>query len=81
MNTDTYQNALESTKDSIEDVNNAIGFSLGSLTLEKLITSAVTLVICVLVKFTSGPDFPAELDRVLGITDGILRSLITRRPE
>ena len=35
----------------------------------------------VLVKFTSGPDFPAELDRVLGITDGILRSLNTRRPE
>ena len=35
----------------------------------------------VLVKFTSGPDFPAELDRVLGITDGILRSLITRRTE
>ena len=35
----------------------------------------------VLAKFTSGPDFPAELDRVLGITDGILRSLITRRPE
>ena len=35
----------------------------------------------VLVKFTSGPDFPAELDRVLGITDGILRSLITSRPE
>ena len=35
----------------------------------------------VLVKFTRGPDFPAELDRVLGITDGILRSLITRRPE
>ena len=35
----------------------------------------------VLVKFTSGPDFPVELDRVLGITDGILRSLITRRPE
>ena len=35
----------------------------------------------VLVKFPSGPDFPAELDRVLGITDGILCSLITRRPE
>jgi len=31
----------------------------------------------VLVKFTSGPDFPAELDRVLRITDGIMRSLIT----
>ncbi|NCB51476.1 MAG: 30S ribosomal protein S6 [Clostridia bacterium] len=35
----------------------------------------------VLVKFTSGPDFPAELDRVLGITDGVIRSLITLRPE
>ena len=34
-----------------------------------------------LVKFSSPPDFPAELDRVLGITDGILRSLITVRPE
>ena len=31
----------------------------------------------VLVKFTSAPDFPAELDRVLGITDGVMRSLIT----
>ncbi|HBD86305.1 MAG TPA: 30S ribosomal protein S6 [Clostridiales bacterium] len=35
----------------------------------------------VLVKFTSGPEFPAELDRVLGITDGVIRSLITLRPE
>jgi len=31
----------------------------------------------VLVKFSSGPEFPAELDRVLKITDGIMRSLIT----
>ena len=30
----------------------------------------------VLVKFASGPKFPAELDRVFGITDGIMRSLI-----
>lgn len=35
----------------------------------------------VLAKFTSAPDFPAELDRVLGITDGVIRSLITKRPE
>ena len=35
----------------------------------------------VLVKFTSGPDFPAELDRIFGITDGVIRSLITKRPE
>ena len=33
----------------------------------------------ILLKFTSAPDLPAELDRVLGITDGILRSLITLR--
>lgn len=33
----------------------------------------------VLMKFTCDPAFPAELDRVLGITDGIMRSLITLR--
>lgn len=32
-----------------------------------------------LVKFESAPSFPAELDRVLGITDGVIRSLITLR--
>lgn len=31
----------------------------------------------VLMTFDAKPEFPAELDRVLGITDGILRSLIT----
>jgi small subunit ribosomal protein S6 len=31
----------------------------------------------VLVKFTSGPEFPQELDRILKITDGVMRSLIT----
>lgn len=31
----------------------------------------------VLVKFTSAPSFPAELTRVLGITDGIMRSLVS----
>ncbi len=31
----------------------------------------------VLVKFSSGPDFPAEMDRVFHITDGIMRSMIT----
>ena len=35
----------------------------------------------VLVKFESAPEFPAELDRVLGITDGVMRSLITLRYE
>ena len=32
----------------------------------------------VLVKFQCGPEFPSELDRVLKITDGILRSLIIK---
>lgn len=31
----------------------------------------------VLYTFTCKPDFPAELDRVLKITDGVMRSLIT----
>ena len=35
----------------------------------------------VLMKFTSGADFPAELDSVLGITDGFLRRLIPLRAE
>ena len=30
---------------------------------------------------SSAPEFPAELDRVLGITDGVIRSLITLRCE
>lgn len=33
----------------------------------------------VLIDFTSKPDFPAELDRVYKITDGVLRSLITAK--
>ena len=33
----------------------------------------------VLVKFSSAPDFPAEFDRILGITDNVIRSLITVR--
>lgn len=35
----------------------------------------------VLMKFTSAPEFPAELDRLLGISDSVIRSLITVRPE
>lgn len=33
----------------------------------------------VLYTFTSKPDFPAELDRVFKITDGVMRSLTTVR--
>ena len=32
----------------------------------------------VLVKFASNPEFPAELERIYNITDGILRSLIVK---
>ena len=35
----------------------------------------------VLYNFTSAPAFPAELDRVYKITDGILRSLIFSKDE
>lgn len=33
----------------------------------------------ILFNFTSEPNFPAELDRILKITDGVLRSLITTK--
>ena len=33
----------------------------------------------VLYNFVSGPEFPAELDRVAKITDGVLRSMIIRK--
>ena len=35
----------------------------------------------VLYNFVSGPEFPAELDRVSKITDGMLRSMIIRKEE
>ena len=33
------------------------------------------------INFTSAPEFPAELDRVYKITDGVLRSLIIAKDE
>lgn len=35
----------------------------------------------VLYNFAAEPDFPAELDRVLKITDGVLRSIIVAKGE
>ena len=35
----------------------------------------------VLYQFTAAPAFPAEFERVAGITDGVLRLLITRQGE
>ena len=35
----------------------------------------------VLISFTSEPDFPKELDRILGITDGVIRSMIVCKDE
>ncbi len=34
-----------------------------------------------LVNFTSGPEFPKELDRQYKITDGILRTIIVKKDE
>lgn len=34
-----------------------------------------------LVEFTSGPDFPAELGRIYNITDGVLRNIIVKKGE
>lgn len=35
----------------------------------------------VLISFTSAPEFPKELDRILGITEGIMRSMIVCKDE
>ena len=35
----------------------------------------------VLMSFTSGLEFPKELDRILGITEGIMRSMIVCKGE
>lgn len=35
----------------------------------------------VLVNFKSNPEFPTELERVYGITDGIIRDIVVRREE
>ena len=35
----------------------------------------------VLMSFTSAPEFPKELDRILGITEGIMRSMIVCKGE
>ncbi len=35
----------------------------------------------VLINFKSSPDFPTELERVYGITDGIIRDIVIRREE
>lgn len=35
----------------------------------------------VLVNFASNPDFPKELDRVYGITEGVLRTIIVRKED
>lgn len=35
----------------------------------------------VLVNFKSSPDFPKELERVYGITEGVLRTIVIRKEE
>ncbi|MEE1014203.1 MAG: 30S ribosomal protein S6 [Clostridia bacterium] len=35
----------------------------------------------VLVNFKAKPEFPTELERVYGITDGIIRDIVVRREE
>ncbi|MCR4925735.1 MAG: 30S ribosomal protein S6 [Clostridiales bacterium] len=32
-----------------------------------------------LVNYTAEPEFPAELERIVGITDGVLRSLVIKK--
>ena len=35
----------------------------------------------VLVNFSSSPEFPKELERIYGITDGVIRTLVVRKDD
>ena len=35
----------------------------------------------VLVNFSSSPEFPKELERIYGITDGVIRTLVVRKED
>ena len=35
----------------------------------------------VMITFTAKPEFPAELDRIYNITDGIIRAIVVEQPE
>lgn len=46
MDATLYEDALTSTKSSLESVSEALGFSLGSLSLGKVLSAAITLLLC-----------------------------------
>ena len=39
------------------------------------------IIFYVIVNFKSAPDFPAELERIFGITEGIMRSVVIKLDE
>ncbi len=48
MNTSTYENALEETKESAAEVGEAIGINFQKFTAENFIAAAIALILCVL---------------------------------
>lgn len=48
MDPTLYEEALETTKSSAEAVSDALGFSIGALSLGNLLSAVITLVVCVL---------------------------------
>ena len=48
METNLYENAIETTKDSVEEVSKTLGLNIGSLSLGNLISALITLLICIL---------------------------------
>ena len=83
LNTKLGEEGIQSLVERINGVieKNAIGDSIDEWGKRRLAypIQDETEGYYVLFKFTSESSFPAELDRVLKITDGILRSLITVR--
>lgn len=69
---DKFKELIEqnATLDSIEEWGNRrLSFPINDLTEGYY----------VLTYFTSKPDFPAELERVFKITDGVIRSMVIRK--
>ena len=63
------------------DVCHIIGQSWGGMMQIAYAIDYKTEGYYVLMSFTSAPEFPKELDRILGITEGVMRSMIVCKDE
>ncbi len=82
----SVKNGEEQVKALIEKFNEMIGANGSDVSLNEWGKRKLAYAInyetegyYVIWNFTSKPDFPAELERVLKITDGVIRFLVTNK--